>query len=61
MALTQLVTDPNSFMERKITGRGLRWEVLLLLVITLGVFPDVFMEMIEQAIDPVANVGGGAP
>jgi len=34
--------------------------VLLLLVITLGVFPDIFMGMIEQAIDPVADVGGGA-
>jgi NADH-quinone oxidoreductase subunit M len=34
--------------------------VLLLLVIALGVFPDVFMEMIEQAIEPVASIGGGA-
>jgi len=34
--------------------------VLLLLVIALGVFPDVFMEMIERAIEPVASIGGGA-
>jgi len=42
--------------------------VLLLLVIVLGVFPELFMDMIEQAMSPVideamdraANVGGGA-
>jgi NADH-quinone oxidoreductase subunit M len=34
--------------------------VLLLLVIALGVFPDLFMEMIETAIEPVASIGGGA-
>lgn len=33
MALRQLVTDPDSFMERRIQGRHLRWELVLLLVI----------------------------
>lgn len=33
MELTRLVTDPDSFMERKIRGQRLRWEVVLLLVV----------------------------
>lgn len=33
MALTQLVTEPDVFMERKIRGRQLRWEIVLLVVI----------------------------
>jgi hypothetical protein len=33
MAVTDLVTDPDSFMERKIKGRRLRWEFVLLLVV----------------------------
>lgn len=33
MALTELVTDPDSFMDRKIRGRSLRWETVLVLVI----------------------------
>lgn len=33
MALTQLVTDTDAFMERKMRGRRIRWEFVLLLVI----------------------------
>ncbi|MFC6732287.1 MULTISPECIES: NuoM family protein [unclassified Haladaptatus] len=34
--------------------------VLLILIIALGVAPDIFMQMIQDAIRPILAVGGGA-
>lgn len=56
MALTQLVTDPDSFMERKMRGRRLRWEAVLLLVV--GGLGAPGAALVAQSLLEEAGEGG---
>lgn len=56
MALTQLITDPDSFMERKVRGHQLRWEFALLLVVGgLGIPGAAFVA--QSLLDNVSQGG----
>lgn len=57
MALTELVTDPDSFMAQAVSGRRLRWEIGLLLIIGgLGIPGALYAAQTIQ--DDIGEVGG---
>lgn len=56
MALTRLVTDPDSFMDRKIRGRRLRWEIVLLLVVGALGTPGAVL-VAQSLLEEVENGG----